>query len=128
MKITLPIYYTIEKKKKKNQTILVWFNWYRNAHFLISNKIKHHYSDIISKMNLPPLKTPINIVYTVYIKRKDTDYWNIRSVMEKFVLDWLVVNWIIPDDSFDYVKWDTTQVFLDKENPRITIEFIELNK
>ena len=126
MKIILPIYYTIKKKTKKDQTILVGLNFYRNAHYLISNKIKHYYHNLIAEQVKETIRTPIKLHYEVYIKRRNTDYWNIRSILEKFVLDWLVENWIIPDDSFDYVKGDTTEVFLDKKNPRIEILIITI--
>ena len=128
MKLVLPIYYTIKYKSKKDKNILLWMNWLRNAHYMLSNKIKHHYHNLIAEQIKTPLKTPIKLHYKVYIKRKNTDYWNIRSVLEKFVLDWLVENWIIPDDSFDYVKWDITEVFIDKNEPRIEIEILQLNK
>lgn len=128
IKIVLPIYYTIKYKTKKDKTILVGLNWFRNSHYMLSNKIKHHFHNLIAEQIKTPLKTPIKLEYKVFIKRKNTDYGNIRSILEKFVLDWLVENWIIPDDSFDFVKWDTTEVFIDKDNPRIEIIILEYNK
>jgi hypothetical protein len=87
MKIILPIYYTIEKKTKKSQTILVGMNWYRNAHFHISNKVKEHYhyliKEQITKENIKQFKTSCNI----YIKNINSDPSNIESLMIKFTLD-----------------------------------------
>lgn len=128
MKITLPIYYTIVKKTKKNQTILVWMNWYRNAHFHISNKVKHYYHSLIAEEIGDVKFDKIKLKYKVYIKRSWTDYHNVRSILEKFFLDWLVENWNIIDDNEKYVLWDLgCEVFKDSENPRIEIEIIKEN-
>lgn len=124
MRITLPIYYTIKYKTKKDKTILIWMNWLRNAHYMLSNKIKKHYHHLVAEQVKNTRYTQITIEYKVFIKRKNTDYHNIRSVIEKFFLDALVENWNIKDDSFDYVKWDSCEVFIDKEDPRIEILII----
>ena len=120
-KITLPIYYTIKYKTKKDKQILVWLNFYRNAHYMLSNKIKKHYHQLVAEQVKNTKYTQITLKYKVFIKRKNTDYHNIRSIVEKFFLDALVENWNIKDDSFDYVKGDECEVFLDKEDPRIEI-------
>ena len=124
MKITLPIYYTIKYKTKKDKTILIWMNWFRNAHYMLSNKVKKHYHHLVAEQVKNNKYTQITIEYKVFIKRKNTDYHNIRSVIEKFFLDALVENWNIKDDSFDYVKWDSCEVFIDSTNPRIEILII----
>ena len=127
MKIILPIYYTIEKKTKKSKTILVALNWYRNAHFIESNNVKHYYHQLIAKEVWSIKFNKIKLKYKVFIKRSWTDYHNIRSILEKFFLDWLVENWNIIDDNENYVLWDLwCEVFKDKDNPRIEIEIQEL--
>ena len=120
-KIILPIYYEVEYKTKKNKTVLVWLNWYRNVHHFLSNKVKKHYHELVKDQVKNKKFGKIKCEYKIYIKRKNTDYHNIRSVVEKFFLDWLVSNWNIIDDSFDYMKWDKCEVFIDKENPRMEI-------
>lgn len=126
MKITLPIYYTIEKKTKKSKTILVALNWYRNAHFQISDKVKKHYHYLTAKEVWDIKFNKIKLKYKVFIKRSWTDYHNVRSILEKFFLDWLVENWNIVDDNENYVLWDLwCEVYKDKDNPRIEIEILE---
>lgn len=122
MTITLPIYYEIVKKTKKNQNILVWLNWYRNAHHSISNKIKHHYHNLVAEQLWDSKFEQIRPYYKVYMAREWTDWHNIRSVIEKFFLDWLVENWNIVDDTRFYVPWDNgSEYHIDKNNPRIEI-------
>ena len=121
MKFILPLYIELWKIKKKK--ILVWLNWYRNAHYFEVNKVKKIYHQIVKeKAGNIKIEERIYLIYKVYIKNKRTDYHNIRSIIEKFFLDWLVENLNIKDDSFDYVGGDECEVFIDKENPRIEIE------
>ena len=127
MKITLPIYYEIEKKTKKNQTILVSLNWYRNAHFHISNKVKEHYHNLIysqlSKEKIWQYRTKCD----VYIKNINSDPSNIESLMIKFTLDALQDYWIIENDNIKYHLWTLWWDYaIDKNNPRCEIEIKEL--
>lgn len=122
--ITLPIHYTQTFKTKKSKTFLVGMNWYRNAHFLVTSKVKNDYHDMVSKQLKNLTFDKIRLKYHVYVGRRNTDGHNIRAVIEKFFLDGLVECGAIKDDSIDYVVGDTSEYFLDKENPRIEI-FIE---
>lgn len=122
--VTLPIHYTQTFKTKKDKTFLVGMNWYRNAHYLITNKVKSDYHKMVYKQLKNLTFGKIRLKYHVYVSRKNTDGHNIRSVIEKFFLDGLVEGGIIKDDSIDYVIGDSSSYFLDKDNPRIEI-FIE---
>ena len=121
MKITLPIYYIRKYKTKKDKKFLVWLNRFRNAHFFEVNEVKKHYHDLVQQQVTWSCTSMIYPVYNIYIKSKNTDYHNVRSIIEKFVLDWLVACWYIVDDSFDYVKSESTNPYIDKENPRCEI-------
>lgn len=120
-KIVLPIHYTQTFRTKKDKTFLVGMNWYRNAHFLVTNKVKSDYHNMVAKQLKSLTFKKIRLEYRVYVSRKNTDGHNIRSVIEKFFLDGLVECGAIKDDSIDYVVGDTSLYFLDKENPRIEI-------
>ncbi len=85
LRFTVPIYYTNKFKTKKNKNILIGMNWYRGAHFILSNKIKQYYKTLIPVTDKKFAQATIH--YDIYIKRKGTDGGNIRSVIEKFVLD-----------------------------------------
>lgn len=62
----------------------------------------------------------------MYAGRNGTDGHNIRAVIEKFFLDGLVECGALPDDDISHVLGDTSNYFIDKENPRIEIEIIEI--
>lgn len=124
MKIILPIYYTQTFKTKKPKTILVGLNWYRNAHYLVSNKVKHHYHELVSKQITRERFDKIKLKYRVYAQRNGTDGHNIRAVMEKFFMDGLVECGVIADDDISHVLGDMSEYYIDKDNPRIEIEVI----
>lgn len=122
--VTLPIHYTQTYKTKKSKTFLVGMNWYRNAHYLVSNKVKSAYHCMVYKQLNGLTFNKIKLEYRVYVGRRNTDGHNIRAVIEKFFLDGLVEGGHIKDDSIDYVVGDTSYYFLDKENPRIEITIV----
>lgn len=100
-------------------------NWYRNAHYLVSNKVKSHYHELVEEQIRSEKFKKIKLEYRVYVGRRNTDGHNIRAVIEKFFLDGMVEGGHLPDDSIDYVIGDSSFYFIDKENPRIEINIIE---
>lgn len=124
--VTLPIHYTFTFKTKKPKTILVGMNWYRNAHFLASNKVKAHYHELVDRQLTAKSFRKIRLEYRVFVGRRNTDGHNIRAVIEKFFLDGMVEGSHIKDDSIDYVVGDTSIYGIDKYNPRIEISIIEI--
>ncbi len=126
IRLTFPIYYTQEFKTKPDKTFLVGLNWYRNAHYMLSNKVKKYYHKLVIEQLNNIKFNQIKIIYKVYAKRNGTDGHNIRAVMEKFILDGLVSNGLIKDDSIAYMLGDTSEYFIDKYNPRIDLEIYEI--
>lgn len=118
---TVPIYYFVTKKK----TRLMGLNWYNAAHFLVKNKAKKHYlelvRDIVGNDGAVHFRGKVKIEYTIYLKRRGTDGGNVRSVIEKFVLDALGTLNVIKDDNASIVVADKADYFFDKENPRAEI-------
>ena len=119
MKVTVPIYWQVTKKKK----VLVAMNWLRNAHFMVSNNVKRGYLSVVMPQVGKSTKMfrKCHIHYTIYLKRKGTDGGNVRSVIEKFVLDALVKCKVIEDDTFDIVVSDSSEYHIDRNNPRAEI-------
>lgn len=127
MKITLPIHYEQKFKTKKSKKFLVGLNWYRNAHHRVSNTVKHYYHELVTEAIGNKKFKKIRLEYDVYVARNGTDGHNIRSVIEKFFLDGLVESGAIEDDNTqEYVMRDSTRYYVDKENPRIEINIIEM--
>ena len=121
MKLALPIYYKQVFKTKKDKTILVGMTNYRNWHYILSNKIKAHYHQLVKEQYDGSTFNKVSVHYKIYAKRRGTDGGNIRSVIEKFVLDGLVEVGAFPDDSIEYVSGDSSEYFYDKENPRAEV-------
>lgn len=119
MKFTVPIYYQQTKKKK----VLVGLNWYRNAHFQVLNNAKKRYGWLIKPQMMSGFKftKKVHIHYDIYLKRKGSDGGNVRSIIEKFVLDAFVKNGLIKDDNFEIVISDSACYYHDKDNPRAEI-------
>ena len=63
----------------------------------------------------------VKIGYKIYLKRKGSDGGNVRSVIEKFVLDAFTKLNVIKDDNASIVVGDKAEYFFDKENPRAEI-------
>ncbi len=118
LRFTVPIYAAISNKK----TVLVNMNWYRNAHFFQSNKVKKMYVSIISKQVASvSLLGKYRVHYNIYIKRKGTDGGNIRSVIEKFALDVLQELNVIKNDDFETIVGSSDDYYLDRDEPRCEI-------
>lgn len=124
--ITLPIHYTQDFKTKKAKTFLVGLNWYRNAHYRLSNIVKSHYHDLTKEAIGNNKFNKVEIEYRVYVARHGTDGPNVRSIIEKFFLDGLVECKALHDDNTDYVVADRSYYFIDSENPRIEITILEV--
>ena len=126
IRIKVPIYYTQHFKTKKDKNILVGLNWFRNAHYTINNQVKKHYhslvySQILSKYNGIHLDGPVHVHYDVFVKNKKTDGPNVRSVIEKYVLDGLVEAEAIEEDNVTILVSDSSTYAIDKDNPRVEI-------
>ena len=120
MKFILPIYYGKD---------LIGMNWYRNAHYHINNKVKKYYKELIfwevktqglQNANLETVK----IYYKIFLKNARTDGGNVRSVVEKFVLDGLTEIAVLQNDTIKCVVGDGAEYYIDKNNPRCEIEIL----
>ena len=120
VRLSFPIYYTKERKTKKAKTFLVAFNWFRNAYHYEINEVKHHYHDLVAKQIGSDKFTKLKVHYDIYTK-KTTDGGNIRSVIEKFVLDGLKECGVIPDDNVTVVTGDSANYHAVKDNFRCEI-------
>lgn len=124
--LTFPIYYTQEFKTKKDRKLLVGLNNYRNWHHYLSNAIKIYYHDLTRAKIGNNKFTKVKMHYKVYAARGGTDGPNIRSIMEKFILDGLVECGALQDDSIEFLTGDTSEYFIDKSNPRFEVDIEEI--
>ena len=127
MTLTLPIYYTEQFKTKSDKVSLVGMNLYRNAHFHLQNKLKQRYHQLVTgQLSNPPKFTQFVVHYDLYYKSPVCDASNIIALIEKFTLDALKLNSIIPDDNVNYhIGSSYLVVGCDKINPRVEITIKE---
>lgn len=123
MHLSFPIYYTKERKTKKAKTFLVAFNWFRNSFFYEVNEVKHHYHELVKSQVGSQKFTKLKVHYDIYTKRT-TDGGNIRSVIEKFVLDGLKEHGVITDDNVTVVTGDSADYYAVKNDFRCDITLI----
>lgn len=109
-------------KTKKDKTISLNLNVYRNMHYIVNNKLKQEFKELIApQLKWKKYKYPIQITYKLYWKRM-SDLDNLQAVVTKYFQDALVEYDCIKDDNFDYIKWNSYEVmWQDKDNPRFEI-------
>lgn len=74
--------------------------------------------------NWPMFDMPVHITVTAYFKNKSVQL-DASNVAAKLYEDGLI-DWLIEDDSPQYVRSMTTVSLLDRDNPRVEIEIKEI--
>ena len=132
IKLILPYHYVQKFKTKKDKNIMVALNWYRNVNHFLNNDVKKHYHKLVideiasckfKKMQL------YKINYKLYYSDKRTDLMNVVSVIDKYFQDALQKLELTDDDNVEHCQEISCRVAgLDKKNPRVEIEVIEVIK
>ena len=117
--VTVPIYY----KQSKKKTSMLGLNFYRNAHFITNDRAKKFISGVVNDFveGDPILDGRIHVHFKVFLKRKGSDGGNVRSVIEKYVLDAIKTAEYIADDNADIVVTDSSEYSYDKAYPRAEV-------
>ena len=131
MKLILPLFVDIPKKKSKGRRFYLGLNPYRNTHFHLLNKAKTLYREqvqdawyAVSPYSTVLLESPYRFVYTIFPSSgRRFDIANVLPIIQKFTDDSLIEMGIIPDDSWKVIKAiDYRFGCIDKENPRAELE------
>ena len=105
-------------------------NWYRNAHHHESNKAKKEFKKQMQEQisQFDTIKTPIKIKYTYYAARNNSpDLDNFIGTVKKFFQDSLVESGLIKEDNVKFIVASSESYGgIDRENPRVEAEVIEL--
>jgi Holliday junction resolvase RusA-like endonuclease len=80
---------------------------------------------ILQQMHRHRFKKPVFILFSFYEQDRRRDRDNISSFARKVIQDALVQCGNLQDDGWDYVTGYMDRFYVDKENPRIVVEFIE---
>ena len=91
----------------KNKNWILNLNNYRNAHYLVLNKAKVNFKELVNNeiSKLPKFTELSNIEYVLYRDTKrHCDVANVCSIVDKFFCDALVEAGKLPDDNYEYLK------------------------
>ena len=80
---------------------------------------------ILQQMRGHRFAKPVFILFTFYEQDRRRDRDNISSFARKVIQDALVKCGNLQDDGWDHVTGYMDRFYVDKENPRIVVEFIE---
>lgn len=115
----------------KARHFILNLNQYRNTHYRVLNNCKINYKKAMeSQIKRAPKYKTVLCLYKVYAgSRRSFDLGNVCSVHEKFFEDAFVELGKLEDDNIDIIP---LVIYLgcgiDKDNPRVEIEVMELNK
>lgn len=100
-RVLCPIY--LPQTKKKNFALNL--NIYRNAHFLVLNKMKILFKEKIQKqLDLLPTMNGVKLTYTLFMgTNREMDLSNVCVIVDKFFCDALVEAGKLEDDNFKYL-------------------------
>lgn len=129
MKIILPLFVVLPRKKSPNKIWRLGLNSYRNTHFHILNQAKTLWKDIVATALSKSDKniTTGNLLcfrYTIYpSSNRKFDIANVCSVIDKFTCDALIEFGVISDDSYKVISRVVYEIgTVDKENPHCELE------
>lgn len=74
------------------------------------------------------IENSIKCTYHVYVKDKRHDRGNLHAAIEKSFLDALQTAKVIRNDGYDDVLDSTFHTYIDRDNPRVVVEIIEIEK
>ena len=80
---------------------------------------------ILAQMRRCKFERPVFLLFTLYEQDRRRDKDNVSSFARKVIQDALVKCGTLQDDGWDYVTGALDRFEVDKENPRIVVEFIE---
>lgn len=120
----LEVVYGASKKTGKEYKFRLNLNQYRNTHYIILNKAKAAYKDLMKiQIDRLPSLNQVRIEYKVFPATKRIfDLSNVCTVVDKFLCDALVELGKLPDDNFNHLpEIIYSYGSVDKDNPRVEV-------
>lgn len=99
------------------------------SHFSAYATMKETHTDAVCWMvkQAPKLTRPVEVTITWYAKDKRRDPDNVMAG-QKFIFDGLVKAEVIPNDTWRYIKGITHRFEIDRKNPRVKVEVVEIEE
>lgn len=124
--VTVPIYYTIERKTKASSCHLISDNWVRNLYHHTKNTVKQHYHKLIIEQLQPLRIDKFTLHLELFYKSTNCDPSNIFHQLEKYALDAFQEYGILSNDTVLFHLSTTTSIGgQDKSNPCCIITLTE---
>tara|TARA_Y100001937_G_scaffold4488_1_gene5869 strand:+ start:854 stop:1243 length:390 start_codon:yes stop_codon:yes gene_type:complete len=122
--LSLPLFITNRKNKRKWLTL----NNYRNWHYQVSNDIKRQFKSEVLELLTFKLEGKVKIEYFYFAPDNRTrDLMNVISVIDKFFQDAMVEQCCIESDDLSTVtEVNSCYMGIDKENPRLDVMITKL--
>lgn len=128
MKLVIPPYVDLPRKKSKPKRVYLSYNVVKNLHYMVYNDVKGRVSDLIRDQladgtGWQALQPPVKVICTMYnTGEREQDLDNMFPVI-KFAMDAVVNLGYLPDDNIKYVKEVTYRHGgKDKANPRYEVD------
>ena len=80
---------------------------------------------ILAQLRRVKFARPVFLLFTFYEQDRRRDRDNVSSFARKVIQDALVKTGTLTDDGWDYVTGYLDRFAVDKDNPRIVVQFIE---
>lgn len=111
-----------------NERPMSWNEFYRGGHWSKRSGEKNRVA-LAVRAQIDPYEARlfcgrVDIFTTVYYQQRPHDSDNIT---DKFFIDALC-GWLIEDDTRQYVRWTATRSEIDRQNPRVEIEIVEVTE
>lgn len=81
--------------------------------------------NILAQLHRLRIQKPVFLLFTFYEKDKRRDHDNVGSFARKIIQDALVEAQVLQDDGWNHVTGYLDRFDVDKQHPRIVVQFIE---
>lgn len=81
--------------------------------------------NILAQLHRLRIQKPVFLLFTFYEKDKRRDHDNVGSFARKIIQDALVEAQVLQDDGWNHVTGYLDRFEVDKQHPRIVVQFIE---
>ena len=126
--INLPLKIILPRVTKKDRTIMLNLNIYRNLHYIVNNQVKKAFKEQIQHKLTGLSFNRVQLHYVLYRgSARMCDVSNICCMIDKYFCDAMVESGVIEDDNYNHVPYVTYKFGgIDKENPRCEVYIEEL--
>jgi len=115
-----PVYLNVTLYGEQSKS---WNTYYAGVHHTKRSKeAKRAHGLVVAKLAGCGVQFTSQVDIKVAVYRGNLRRFDSDNVVDKFYIDGLVQAGVLIDDSYQYVRWAASAIFIDKDNPRVVIE------